>query len=771
IWTMLFNAGWTNAEGVKIVCGGEALPAALRAKLVDSTASAWNVYGPTETTIWSSLQALTKDGPLGIGRPLANTQIYIIDDALSPTPIGVAGEIHIAGAGLARGYLNQPEMTAERFIDHPFDAGQKLYRTGDMGCWRADGTIDYLGRRDGQIKLRGYRIELGEIEAQLAAHPGIASCAVVLHDTNGHQQLVAHYVPRAGASSGSKAGAAAKPGAAAAVAESDLRAHLKATLPSYMIPAAFQPLTAMPLTPNGKIDRKRLATQSPRQSQEAVRTSSQDAARSEDAARGVERKASHRVASGQGPQSNGARRRSRSTANVDASSADATRRTTLERQIADIWKAALGKTDIAPTDGFFEIGGDSIIAVSVADTIRARLTCDFDVTALFANPTIQAAANYIHQQGANERAPVSRQAAWRSSADTNGMQTEDPDAQGVRIPDYYDDSLAIIGISSHFPGAADHFKFWQNLLQGHESIEKLSSEELQKIGAPEALYRDPGFIAVRSVIDGKDLFDPAFFKIAPKDAALMDPQARLLLLHAWKAVEDAGYIAKEMSDTGVFMSAANSAYGMKISAGDAVTDYLSYQSWLLSQGGTIPTLVSYKLGLHGPSYLVQSNCSSSLVALHVAYQNIMQGDIKQALVGAATLLPYEPFGYLHQEGMNFSADGHIRAFDANANGMVAAEGVAVVLVKRASDAVRDGDNIYAIVRNIAVNNDGTDKAGFYAPSVQGQVDVICRALDESGIDPETISYVEAHGTGTVLGDPIEFRALTEAYRKYTEKSG
>lgn len=196
----------------------------------------------------------------------------------------------------------------------------------------------------------------------------------------------------------------------------------------------------------------------------------------------------------------------------------------------------------------------------------------------------------------------------------------------------------------------------------------------------------------------------------------------------------------------------------------------TYAAWLFAQGGTVPTMISTKLGLHGPSMAVSTNCSSALSAVHVACQGLLAGDAEQAIVGAASLFSAGELGYVHQPGLNFSSDGRSRAFADGADGMSGGEGVGVVVLKRAGEAIAAGDHIYCLIRGVAVNNDGGEKAGFYAPGVRGQAEVIRKALDKAGTDPSTISYVEAHGTGTRLGDPIEVAALTEAYRHYTDRS-
>jgi amino acid adenylation domain-containing protein len=242
---LLLEAGWKGNPGLKILCGGEALPRDLADSLLNCCASLWNMYGPTETAIWSSTIRLEPGGgPVPIGPPIANTQFYVLDPAGEPVPIGVAGELHIGGDGVARGYWKQPELTAKRFIEDPFrtTAGARLYKTGDLVRHRADGTLEFLGRMDNQVKIRGFRIELGEIEAALSRYPGIGECTVIAREEpHGDKRLVAYFV------------AGSTP-----PRPSDLRAFVTATLPEYMAPSIFVPVAQLPRTPNGKVDRRSL---------------------------------------------------------------------------------------------------------------------------------------------------------------------------------------------------------------------------------------------------------------------------------------------------------------------------------------------------------------------------------------------------------------------------------------------------------------------------------------------------------------------------------
>jgi acyl-CoA synthetase (AMP-forming)/AMP-acid ligase II len=245
-WRMLIATGWSGGGQLKVLCGGEAWSRDLANDLVSRCSSVWNMYGPTETTIWSAVQRIESgDDPVLIGRPIANTQLYILDEHGQPVPIGVHGELYIGGAGLARGYLNRPELTAERFVANPFSdvADDRLYRTGDKVRYRPERRIEFLGRLDQQVKIRGFRIELGEIETVLSGLTAVKEAVVVAReDVPGDQRLVAYLV--------------AEPGAD--LSTDELRRGLAAQLPDYMLPTAWVMLDSLPLTPNQKIDRNAL---------------------------------------------------------------------------------------------------------------------------------------------------------------------------------------------------------------------------------------------------------------------------------------------------------------------------------------------------------------------------------------------------------------------------------------------------------------------------------------------------------------------------------
>jgi acyl-CoA synthetase (AMP-forming)/AMP-acid ligase II/acyl carrier protein len=331
-------AGMTVAEsGIeslaplsRLLLGGEALPgelaAQVRAVLPDGLV---NVYGPTETTVWSATHPVTEGGgTVPVGRPIANTRVYVLDGGFRPQPVGVPGELFIAGAGVTRGYHGRPGLTAERFVPEPFgdDAGARMYRTGDRARWRADGTLEFLGRADFQVKIRGFRIEPGEIESLLKAHPAVADAVVVArHDPHDGARLVAYTVPA---------------GAAAADA-GELRAHLAARLPDYMVPAAFVPLDAFPLTPNGKLDRRAL------------------------------------------PEPEAA------AAPADRYVAPSS---TVEEVLAGIWAEVLNVERIGVRDDFFALGGHSLRATRVLTRLRQTFQVEVPLRAFFQAPTLGAMA-------------------------------------------------------------------------------------------------------------------------------------------------------------------------------------------------------------------------------------------------------------------------------------------------------------------------------------------------------------------------------------------
>jgi len=337
------------------------------------------------------------------------------------------------------------------------------------------------------------------------------------------------------------------------------------------------------------------------------------------------------------------------------------------------------------------------------------------------------------------------------------------------------DGIAIIGMSGRFPKASGLDEFWVNLRDGVEAITPLSDEDLLATGLqPEAL-QNPRLVKCASYLDGIEEFDASFFEISAAEAEIMDPQHRIFLECAWEALESAGYAVESYDGwIGVYAGASMNSYLLRnlysnyaeisASVGDLALLLANAQDHL-------PTRVSYKLNLRGPSVNIQTACSTSLVAVQVACQGLQTYQCDIALAGGVSITVPQRVGYWYQENSVASPDGHCRAFDMAAQGTMFGDGVGVVVLKRLGDALADGDPIHAIIRGAAINNDGAHKVGYAAPSISGQANVIAAAQTFAGIDPETITYVEAHGTATALGDPIEVLALAQAFRMHTSKIG
>ncbi|MGH9628561.1 MAG: beta-ketoacyl synthase N-terminal-like domain-containing protein, partial [Bryobacteraceae bacterium] len=328
------------------------------------------------------------------------------------------------------------------------------------------------------------------------------------------------------------------------------------------------------------------------------------------------------------------------------------------------------------------------------------------------------------------------------------------------------EAIAVIGMSGRFPQARNIDEFWRNLKNGSECISFFSDEELQNSGLDPSVLSAPNYVRAGGVLDGVDLFDALFFGYSARDAEIMDPQHRLFLECAWEGLENAGYDPETYPGLiGVFGGSSMSTYLFNLYANmDRLAFVDHFQLLVGNDKDHVTTHVSYKLNLRGPSIDVQTACSTSLVAVCLACQSLLNYQSDIALAGGVTVNLPQGAGYLYQPGGIVSPDGHCRAFDASAQGTVGGNGVGIVVLKRLSEALAEGDCIHSVIRGFALNNDGSMKVGYTAPSVEGQAQVIAMAQAMAGCEPETIGYMEAHGTGTPLGDPIEIAALTEAFR-------
>ena len=332
--------------------------------------------------------------------------------------------------------------------------------------------------------------------------------------------------------------------------------------------------------------------------------------------------------------------------------------------------------------------------------------------------------------------------------------------------------IAIVGMAGKFPGADDIDAFWELLKSGTEAITWFSDEELAESGVDPKLINDPNYIKSRAIIKDEDKFDARFFDFFPREVEIMDPQHRLFLETAWAALENAGYHADNFDGLiGLFggVSLNTYLYSFLMSQKGMISSAEGYQLSIGNDKDFLTTRVSYKMNLTGPSVNVQTACSTSLVAVHLACQNLLNYNCDMALAGGVSVTIPQKQGYYYQEGMILSKDGHCRAFDQKASGTISGSGVGLVVLKRLDEALEDGDHIFAVIKGSAYNNDGSNRVGYTAPSVDGQSEVIANAQAVAGINPDTLSYIETHGTGTIMGDPIEISALTQVFNEQTKR--
>ncbi|HEY8102642.1 MAG TPA: SDR family NAD(P)-dependent oxidoreductase [Burkholderiaceae bacterium] len=426
--------------------------------------------------------------------------------------------------------------------------------------------------------------------------------------------------------------------------------------------------------------------------------------------------------------------------------------TSTEHKLALLWAEILDMKTVSVTDNFFDLGGTSSLIVLLHERLNKEFGKALTLADLFKYPTIRSLAGFL----------------------------SDAEPAHDRLPDHFShvrknqsaDMIAIIGMSGRFPGAKNITEFWNKLTNGVECIRPFSDEEMKKAGMDDAMRNNPHFVNAGALLDDIDMFDADFFNFLPREAEITDPQHRLFLECSWHALENAGYDPSSFDgQIGVFAGASISTYLLNnLSSNQELTKSVGDVACLIGNDKDyLATRTSYKLNLRGPSVTVQTACSTSLVAVHMACQSLQAGESDLALAGGISIRDWDKCGYAHSEGNIFSADGHIRAFDAQASGTLFGSGVGVVVLKRLEQAISDGDTIHAIIKGTGITNDGADKVGYTAPSISGQTMAIAKAQIAADTPADTVTYIEAHGTATPLGDPIEVHALTQAFRLSTDK--
>jgi amino acid adenylation domain-containing protein len=671
-----------------------------------------NAYGPTEATVdvtFFECSGFDCSGQgnlsrIPIGKPMANVSLEVQDGMGKIQPSGYPGELYIAGEPLARGYLNDPETTQKKFVfrNANHKKKQRFYRTGDKVRWLKDGNIDFIGRMDSQIKIRGYRIEPCEIEAVIRQHPMIQNTVVYEASRSGSRR---HNAKALIACYEKKEGEIVSP--------LQVKEYLEERLPAYMVPQYLYCLEHIPLKPNGKVDKQRLP----------------------------------------GPET-GTREK-----NIPPSNEE-------EERIAAVWKEVLQVKEVGTRDNFFDIGGDSLLIIRVSSRLSKELGFKIPLTLLFQYPTIHTLAGYLSGKTGTSGGIKSpgmtplEQSVKIQSPEKRKIPKHAQENQNKEM----DDRVAVIGMAGRFPGSGNIDEFWDHLKQGNELVTFFKDEELEELGVSPELIKKPEYVKAKGVLQEKDCFDSGFFSYNLREAEIMDPQMRKLHEVTWEALEHAGYDPIDYNRRiGLYVGSVSGFFWSIQLLNTITTHSEQIEAGSFCDRDFLSTRISYKLNLKGPAMTVQTACSTSLVAIDTACQSLLRGRCEIAAAGGVSITWEDEYGYLYEKGMVRSPDGHCRAFDAKSEGTVGGNGAGIVILKRLTQAVADRDTIHAVIIGISVNNDGSRKVGYTAPSVGAQAQVIQEALEMAGAEAESVGYIEAHGTGTSLGDPIEIEALKLAF--------
>lgn len=647
---------------------------------------------------------------VSLGKPIPGTNMRITDEHNNVLPCGEIGRLELQGPSVTRGYYDNPEKNQSDFYDDGW------FITGDLAYLNA-GELVITGREKQEIIINGVNIPAHEIETTIEKL-GIASASytaafAVASAQQETERLAIAFNPQN--SDESTWGEAI----------SQIHKHLVQNMgvaPAFVIPLDKNQI---PKTSIGKIQHKQLKSQFDQGVFNDVLEIYGDLTR-----------------------------RSLSADEVPSSE--------IEKQIAEIWQTSLDLPNVGLKDNFFELGGHSILLIQVHQRLQASYGL-ISVADLFKYPTVQSLAEYFSGDQEDNVDP-NQEAARKQRVDRR---------RSARQSD-----IAVIGMACRFPGADNIDEFWNNLRDGIESISFFTDQDIldSMVDPKSALH--PNYVKASPILKDAAGFDADLFGYSAKEAEQMDPQHRLFLECCWETLEHAGYQPIDQQHTvGLYAGCAMNTYLLNNvypnrdqldNEDDLTTSTLDsmggFQMMVANDKDYLNTRVSYKLNLRGPSINLQTACSTGLVVIHQAAQSLLSGECDMAIAGTSSVQSPQKIGHLYQEGMIVTPDGHCRAFDADARGTIFGSGVGAVLLKRLDDAQKDGDNILAVIKGSAVNNDGVVKLGFMAPSELGQSAVASEAIAMAGVKPETITFLEAHGTGTELGDPIEVASLSKALR-------
>ncbi|HNU48253.1 MAG TPA: beta-ketoacyl synthase N-terminal-like domain-containing protein, partial [Bacteroidia bacterium] len=629
-----------------------------------------------------------------IGKPIDNAEIYILNDDGNVVADNEEGELYIGGVSVAKGYLNRQDLTQERFLENPFNKTQGKY------FYKTGDLARYMP--DGNIEY------LGRIDGQVKVRGYTIELGEIELTLDKHVSVKqAVVIAREDEPGDKRLVAYCLPNDNKKILAGELRQFLQDKLPEYMMPSAFVQVENFPRTPSGKIDRRGLP-----------------------------------APSNQRP---------------DLSTVFVAAETDLQKTFAKTWSKLLKVDPIGINDNFFDLGGNSLLALKFIAALRQEHNLDLPVVKMYQHPDIYSLTEFL-TNGAKTKS-FYENAQDRFSSNIKGkIET-------------VEDGIAVIGMAGRFPGANNVDEFWKNIVEGKETISFFKKHELDN-AVPDEDKNDENYVAVRGIIEDADKFDAPFFNINPRLAEVTDPQQRIFLQVAWEAIENAGYAPDKYNGLiGVFAGMGNNTYfpNNVFHNKEAINRVGSFQTMTANEKDYIATRIAYEFNTKGPAVSVHTACSTSLTAVTLAYESLLNHECDMALAGGVAITVPVNSGHVYNEGGMFSKDGHTRAFDAGANGTVFSDGAGAVILKRYKDAIKDGDEIYAVIRGAALNNDGSEKASFTAPSIEGQAAVIAMAQAKAGVSPDSISYIETHGTATPLGDPIEIEALTQAFRSKTDK--
>jgi 3-oxoacyl-(acyl-carrier-protein) synthase/acyl carrier protein len=478
---------------------------------------------------------------------------------------------------------------------------------------------------------------------------------------------------------------------------------LKNSMPDYMVPSVFMRVEQFSLTPNAKLDRKALPVpeaKRPLLAQDYIAP-----------------------------------------------------RTTLEKQLAELWCELLNLDEVGIDDSLFDLGGTSMLVVRMVNLYHSRHGQEIPLVKVFQYPTIGQLCRYLEEKGSEST--FVKDVEQREAQKRGSLSSKDP----------ANDAVAVVGMVGRFPGADTIDQLWRNLCNSVESITFFEPEELSP-GIEEHLRHDPDYIRARGLIEGVDMFDAAFFGITPLEARVMDPQQRVFLELAQHALENAGFDPDRFKGLiGIYAGIGDNHYyttnllthpDLLAMAGKLAVEYGNQKDYIALR-------TAYLLDLRGPAVSLNTACSTTLLAIDQAFRALWDYECDMALAGGIDITIPHRSGFLYQEGGTFAKDGHCRPFDADATGTMFCDGAGIVVLKRLADALASGDTIYAVLRGTGKNNNGARPASFLAPSVDGQAEAIAMAQARANVPIETIRYIEAHGTGTPVGDPIEIEALSRVF--------